>query len=130
MFLCILESVHLFIYWLLQTVFFFLIMFRLYVCSGSEHTQSKVHWYRENYPSTKTSNFAVLWNHIIPWVLNLVVWRRWLCSWSLEFCGFRIILNITKVNKLKYSVRILKSWSLMTTKYTKLNVQQIFMSNK
>ena len=38
-------------------------------------------------------------------------------------CGFQIIHKNTKLNK--YFNRILKSWIVLPTKYTKLNVQQI-----
>jgi len=39
---------------------------------------------------------TLLWNHIISWARNFVVWRRWTCSWTLEF---QIIHYITQVNK-------------------------------
>jgi len=53
-----------------------------------------------------------------------MVWRQWICSWTLEFVDFQLLLgNITKVNK--YFVGILNLSIALPTKNTKLNVQQI-----
>jgi len=44
------------------------------------------------------------------------------------FRGFQIIYNITKVNK--YFCVTLNSWIVLPPKYTKLNIQPIFMNSQ
>jgi len=32
---------------------------------------------------------VVLWNNLISWAQNFMVWRHWTCSWTLEFVDFK-----------------------------------------
>jgi len=39
--------------------------------------------------SCPSLNLYILWNHIILWALNFVVWWHWTCSWTLECVDFK-----------------------------------------
>ena len=52
-------------------------------------------------------------------------WWWWTCLWTLEFVNFQIICTTIKLNQ--FFVGILNLWIVLSTKYTKLNVQQILM---
>ena len=64
------------------------------------------------------SQLFILWNHLISWAQNFVIWRRWTCLWTLEFVEFKI-----------YEIFCwdLKFVIALPMKYTKINVQQIKM---
>ena len=71
----------------------------------------------------------ILWNLLISWALNFVVWQRWTCSWTLEFVAFKLYEILLKLIN-NFFIGILNSWIVLPTKYTKLNVQQIKMISK
>ena len=73
-------------------------------------------WYFNSQTTVKLFNFIGMKFHGLS-TLNMFV-NTWIC-------GFQIICNITQVYK--FFVGILNSWIALSTKYTKLNVQRIFI---
>jgi len=46
--------------------------------------------------SDKYNTPPILWNYLISWAWNFVVWIWWACSWTVEFVNFKLNIKLLK----------------------------------